>query len=108
MPLTVNSMPSKPRTEDASFPSNVFAVPPNTNKRRVLRPGVWRVSRRLVRTEHQDPKKIVCDLLETVREEQRTLFLYLLIFHERRVCEYRKSGCPGCVLNDVCPSAFED
>jgi len=40
-----------------------------------------------------------------VPEEDRTLFSHLLIFHGRRVCKARKPDCPGCVLNDVCPSA---
>jgi endonuclease-3 len=42
-----------------------------------------------------------------VPEEDRTIFSHLLIFHGRRVCQARKPDCPGCVLNDVCPSARE-
>ena len=68
---------------------------------------VRRVSRRLGLTEHQDPEKIERDLLEMVSEEERALFSHLLIFHGRRVCKSRKPNCSGCVLNDVCPSAFE-
>ena len=33
------------------------------------------------------------------------LLSHLLIWHGRRVCFARKPDCPGCVLNDVCPSA---
>jgi endonuclease III len=82
---------------------NAFSV----NVGVVVDTHVRRVSRRLGLTEHQDPEKIERDLLEMVPEEERALFSHLLIFHGRRVCESRKPDCPGCVLNDVCPSAFE-
>jgi endonuclease-3 len=35
-----------------------------------------------------------------------TIFSHLLIFHGRRVCFARKPNCAGCVLADICPSAF--
>jgi endonuclease-3 len=66
---------------------------------------VRRVSGRLGLTEERDPEKIEKDLLEVVPEEHRTVLSHLLIFHGRRVCKARKPDCPGCVLNDVCPSA---
>ena len=66
---------------------------------------VGRVSGRLGLTEERDPKTIERDLLRVVPEEDRTIFSHLLIFHGRRVCKARKPDCPGCVLNDVCPSA---
>jgi endonuclease III len=65
---------------------------------------VRRVSGRLGLTRESDPEKIEKDLLQVVPEEDRTLFSHLLIFHGRRVCKARKPDCPGCVLNDVCPS----
>jgi endonuclease-3 len=68
---------------------------------------VRRVSRRLGLTQEEDPEKIERDLLKVVPEEDRTHFSHLLIFHGRRVCKARKPDCPGCLLNDVCPSAFE-
>jgi len=67
---------------------------------------VRRVSRRLGLTQEQDPEKIERDLLQLVPEGERALFSHLLIFHGRRVCKARKPDCPGCVLNDVCPSAY--
>jgi endonuclease-3 len=67
---------------------------------------VRRLSNRLGLTEHHDPEKIERDLLEIVPEGERTLFSHLLIFHGRRVCKSRKPDCPGCVLNDICPSAI--
>ncbi len=68
---------------------------------------VRRVSSRLGLTEERDPEKIEKDLLQVVPEEDRTIFSHLLIFHGRRRCKARKPDCPGCVLNDICPSAFE-
>ena len=67
---------------------------------------VRRLSNRLGLTEHHDPEKIERDLLEIVPEGERTFFSHLLIFHGRRVCKSRKPDCPGCVLNDICPSAM--
>ena len=66
---------------------------------------VRRLSNRLGLTGESDPEKIEKDLLQIVPEGDRTLFSHLLIFHGRRVCKARKPDCPGCVLNDVCPSA---
>jgi endonuclease III len=66
---------------------------------------VRRLSGRLGLTEEKDPEKIERDLLRVVPEGERTLFSHLLIFHGRRVCRARKPDCPGCVLNDICPSA---
>src|ERR671921_2354914 len=81
---------------------NAFSV----NVGVVVDTHVRRLSRRLGLTEHQNPEKIERDLLEMVPEEERALFSHLLIFHGRRVCKSRKPNCSGCVLNDVCPSAF--
>jgi endonuclease III len=67
---------------------------------------VRRVSNRLGLTEERDPEKIERDLLRVVPKEDRTVFSHLLIFHGRRVCKARKPDCTGCVLNDICPSAF--
>ena len=82
---------------------NAFSV----NLGVVVDTHVRRVSRRLGLTQHQDPEKIERDLLEMVPEDERALFSHLLIFHGRRVCKSRKPNCLGCVLNNVCPSAFE-
>ena len=66
---------------------------------------VRRVSKRLGLTEEKEPEKIERDLLRVVPEKERTIFSHLLIFHGRRRCKARKPDCPGCVLNDICPSA---
>jgi endonuclease III len=68
---------------------------------------VRRLSNRLGLTGHQNPEKIEQDLMRTVPKEDWTVFSHLLILHGRRVCKARKPDCPNCVLNDVCPSAFE-
>ena len=68
---------------------------------------VRRLSNRLGLSSEHDSEKIERDLLRIVSEGERTLFSHLLIFHGRRVCKSRKPDCPGCVLNDICPSARE-
>jgi endonuclease III len=80
---------------------NAFAVDEGV----VVDTHVRRVSGRLGLTEERDPEKIERDLIRVVPEGERTLFSHLLIFHGRRVCKARKPDCPGCVLNDICPSA---
>jgi endonuclease-3 len=80
---------------------NAFAVDEGV----VVDTHVRRVSGRLGLTGEKDPEKIERDLLQVVPEGERTLFSHLLIFHGRRVCKARKPDCPGCVLNDICPSA---
>jgi endonuclease III len=80
---------------------NAFAVDEGV----VVDTHVRRVSGRLGLTEERDPEKIERDLLQVVPEGERTIFSHLLIFHGRRVCKARKPDCPGCVLNDICPSA---
>lgn len=82
---------------------NAFSV----NVGVVVDTHVRRVSGRLGLTTHHDPEKIERDLLKIVPEEERALFSHLLIFHGRRVCKARKPDCPDCILNHVCPSAFE-
>ena len=67
---------------------------------------VRRLSNRLGLSKENEPEKIERDLLEIVPREERTLFSHFLIFHGRRVCTSRKPDCPNCVLNHVCPSAF--
>jgi len=38
--------------------------------------------------------------------EQWTMLSHLLIWHGRRVCFARKPNCAGCVVSELCPSAF--
>ena len=66
---------------------------------------VKRLSQRLGLTEHKDPEKVERDLMQIVPKEEWAAFSHLLIFHGRGVCKARKPDCPGCTLNDICPSS---
>jgi endonuclease-3 len=68
---------------------------------------VRRLSNRLGFTTHNDPEKIERDLMQTVPKRDWTVFSHLLILHGRSVCKARKPACEDCVVNDLCPSAFE-
>jgi len=68
---------------------------------------VRRLSIRLGFTTHNDPEKIERDLMQTVPKRDWTVFSHLLILHGRSVCKARKPACEDCVVNDLCPSAFE-
>jgi endonuclease-3 len=68
---------------------------------------VRRLSNRLGFTVHSDPEKIEMDLMQTVPRRDWTVFSHLLILHGRSVCKARKPACGDCVVNDLCPSAFE-
>ncbi|MGF3521597.1 MAG: endonuclease III [Candidatus Bathyarchaeia archaeon] len=67
---------------------------------------VRRLSQRLGLTNFDDPEKIEQDLMRLVPKEKWMRFADLLIFHGRRVCNAKKPNCGGCVLSQLCPSAF--
>jgi endonuclease-3 len=67
---------------------------------------VTRLSKRLGLSANTDAVKIELDLMPVVPKRDWTIFSHLLIFHGRRVCFARKPNCAGCVLADICPSAF--
>jgi endonuclease-3 len=67
---------------------------------------VGRLSRRLKLTNETDPVKAELDLNALVPPEERGRFSLRMILHGRRVCFARKPNCAGCVLVDICPSAF--
>ncbi len=66
-----------------------------------------RVAQRLGLTKEEDPNKIEQDLMKLLPPEEWTGFSHRLILHGRRICHARKPDCPGCFLNDICPSAFK-
>lgn len=66
---------------------------------------VTRLSGRLAFTKRADPADIERDLMKVVPRGEWTGFANRLILLGRRVCIARKPDCPGCVLNDICPSA---
>ena len=67
---------------------------------------VTRLSGLLGLSEHTDPVKIERDLMARFPRKHWTALSHLLILHGRRVCVARRPNCPGCTLNDLCPSAF--
>jgi len=77
-----------------------------TNEGIVVDTHVRRVSGRLGLTESSDPVKIEQELMRSVPERDWTIFSHLLILHGRRTCKARKPDCPNCILNDICPSAW--
>lgn len=80
---------------------NAFDV----NEGIVVDTHVQRLSRRLGLTREADPVNIEKALMPLFPRESWARLSHLLIFHGRRVCLARAPQCPGCVLNDVCPSA---
>jgi endonuclease-3 len=68
---------------------------------------VLRLSRRLGLTTKTDPVKVEMELNPMVRADERGALSLRLILHGRRVCTARKPRCGGCVLADICPSAFK-
>jgi len=68
---------------------------------------VRRLALRLGLTENDDPNKIEQDLMKLVPKSRWMQLSDLLIFHGRRVCIARKPKCETCVVNKLCPSAFE-
>lgn len=68
---------------------------------------VIRLSGRLGLSDKTDPKKIEMDLMAEVSQKDWGKLSDLLILHGRNVCTARKPKCTGCILNKICPSAFE-
>jgi endonuclease-3 len=67
---------------------------------------VLRLTKRLGLTEETDPVKVEHDVGRLLPGRDHGLFSERLILHGRRVCFARRPDCPGCTLNDFCPSAF--
>jgi len=67
---------------------------------------VMRLSKRLGLTTQRYREKIERDLMEIVPRSKWFRFSNLLIEHGRRVCQAKKPDCAGCVLKELCPSAF--
>jgi endonuclease III len=66
---------------------------------------VTRVSNRLGLTDHKiDAVKIELDLMQTVPQEDWTLWSHLLIHHGRKICQARKPKCEICPLLPDCPA----
>ena len=67
---------------------------------------VWRLSKRLGLSKEMYRDKIERDLMSVFPRDKWLAVNYLLIEHGRKVCDAKKPNCYGCILNELCPSAF--
>ena len=67
---------------------------------------VHRLSRLLGLSGQKNPVKVELELMELFPQDKWWAVNYMLITHGRRVCNAKKPNCEGCVLTDLCPSAF--
>ena len=66
---------------------------------------VHRLAQRLGLSEADLPEKIEQDLMHLINKENWIDTGSLLILHGRKTCVARNPKCPGCCINDICPSA---
>lgn len=66
---------------------------------------VQRLSGRLGLSINTDPYKIEMDLQKLFPNQDWSKLSITLIWHGRRICFARNPNCPGCPLNDICPSS---
>jgi endonuclease-3 len=67
---------------------------------------VFRLAQRLGFTKNKIQDKIEKDLMALVPQQEWARITDLLIAHGRSVCTAKKPNCAGCVINQLCPSAF--
>jgi len=67
---------------------------------------VKRLAQRLGFSNEQDPTKIEHDLMNLFPKEDWTMLCHLLMAHGRKVCIARIPKCEMCIVNKLCPSAF--
>jgi len=67
---------------------------------------VKRVTSRLGLIESDIQDKIELELKEIVSSKDQFNFSMRVGEHGRLICKARNPNCPGCFLNDICPSAF--
>ncbi len=68
---------------------------------------VHRLSQRLGLTENEQQNKIEQDLMQITPKEKWMELTDLLIYHGRQICTAKKPKCAECVLNRICPCAFQ-
>lgn len=68
---------------------------------------VMRLSQRLGLSKNKTPEKIEHDLMRLYPQNEWFTLTYYLIEHGRAVCNAKKPKCTMCVLNNLCPSAFQ-
>jgi endonuclease-3 len=66
---------------------------------------VYRISRRLELTRHDDAGKIEQDLMRIIPREQWTDFSHQVIWHGRKLCIARSPKCAECPLENLCHAA---
>lgn len=64
-----------------------------------------RLANRLGFTKQTDATKIEMELRVIVPEKDWSQWSQCIVWHGRRCCTARKPNCPGCSVNDLCPSA---
>ena len=67
---------------------------------------VFRISHRLGLSTGRSPAIVERDLMRVVPRDEWIMFSHILIRHGRAVCMARGPTCKGCMLADLCPSAF--
>ena len=67
---------------------------------------VTRVSNRLGLTQQKDAVKIEKELMVLFPKNSWRNISGAMVLHGRYVCKARKPNCSECVLNKICPSAF--
>jgi endonuclease III len=85
----------------------VLGVLWNESEGVVVDTHVMRLAQRLGWTKNTDADKIERDLCKILPKDKWDNSSHVLVFHGRRCCYARKPDCPGCSVNDVCPSAFD-
>ncbi len=66
---------------------------------------VYRISRRLELTRHEDAAKIEQDLMRIIPREKWTDFSHQIIWHGRKLCIARSPKCAECPLENLCQDA---
>ncbi|MFW6117200.1 MAG: endonuclease III [Thermoproteota archaeon] len=82
--------------------SNAF----NINEGIAVDTHVMRLSQRLGFTDEDNRDKIEQDLMDLFPKGQWFDLTNLLIVHGRKICTARNPKCRECVVNELCPSAF--
>lgn len=76
------------------------------------RPGIiadthfLRVCHRLGLIQNRDPTAAERRIETLIEPEYRTAFSHALNRHGKFVCRARRPDCPGCAIQELCPSAF--
>ena len=68
---------------------------------------VFRLSHRLGFSKEKQAEKVEQDLMRLIPKEDWFSFTYVLIDHGRAICTAKNARCDICVVNELCPSAFQ-